>query len=136
MGSDGEHIWGWLAHLNGGVDDEPRSGHDRDQVTERNVYGPDLGPHSGGCPAIVPTIPTPITGCSDQPVPRGVRIRLGLLMAYPAIPIDLIPDVIQVLGYADDAITVAAVRRHRPGSHDGFAASCRLTGIAGMSFPM
>ncbi|MFC4110887.1 YkvA family protein [Micromonospora zhanjiangensis] len=78
----------------------------------------------------------------DRTLPRGVRVRLGLLMAYLAIPIDLIPDFIPVIGYADDAIIVAAVlrsvvrragidavRRHWPGTEDGFAALCRLTGI-------
>jgi uncharacterized membrane protein YkvA (DUF1232 family) len=78
----------------------------------------------------------------DADLPRGVRIRLGLLMAYLAIPIDLIPDFIPVLGYADDAIIVAAVlrsvvgragigavRRHWPGTEHGFAALCRLSGV-------
>jgi hypothetical protein len=40
---------------------------------------------------------------TDRALPRGVRIRLALLMAYLAIPIDVIPDFIPVLGYADDA---------------------------------
>src|SRR3954468_18551819 len=79
---------------------------------------------------------------TDRTQPRGVRIRLVLLMAYLAIPIDLIPDFIPVLGYADDAIIVvavlrstvrraglAAVRAHWPGSDDGFAAMSRLTGL-------
>jgi uncharacterized membrane protein YkvA (DUF1232 family) len=79
---------------------------------------------------------------ADRSMPRGVRVRLGLLMAYLAIPIDLIPDFIPVLGYADDAIIVTfalpstvrraglqAVRAHWPGSDDGFAALCRLTGL-------
>ncbi|GIH25727.1 hypothetical protein Aph01nite_40370 [Acrocarpospora phusangensis] len=79
---------------------------------------------------------------ADPALPRGVRIRLGLLLAYLAMPIDLIPDFIPVLGYADDAIIVtavlrgvvrraglAAVRRHWPGTDDGFAALRRLTGI-------
>ena len=77
---------------------------------------------------------------ADRSLPRGVRVRLWLLMAYLAIPIDLIPDVIPAFGYADDAIIVAmvlrsvvrragieAVRRHWPGSKDGFAALCRIT---------
>ncbi|RSM78708.1 DUF1232 domain-containing protein [Kibdelosporangium aridum] len=76
----------------------------------------------------------------DKTLPRGVRIRLGLLLAYLAMPIDLIPDFIPVLGYADDAIIVTAVlrsvvrragidavRRHWPGTDDGFAALQRLT---------
>ncbi|MEW9528212.1 YkvA family protein [Microbispora sp. NPDC049125] len=81
---------------------------------------------------------------ADRTLPTGVRVRLGLLLAYLALPIDLIPDFIPVLGYADDAIIVTfvlrgvvrragvdAVRRHWPGSQDGFTALCRLTGIAG-----
>jgi hypothetical protein len=31
---------------------------------------------------------------ADRTLPRGVRIRLGLLLAYLAFPIDLIPDFI------------------------------------------
>jgi uncharacterized membrane protein YkvA (DUF1232 family) len=77
---------------------------------------------------------------TDPLLPRGVRVRLALLLAYLAFPIDLIPDFIPVLGYADDAIIVTAVlrsvvrraglpavRRHWPGTDDGFAALCRLT---------
>ncbi len=41
---------------------------------------------------------------TDPTLPRGVRIRLGLLLAYLACPIDLIPDFIPVLGYADDGV--------------------------------
>ena len=79
---------------------------------------------------------------ADKKLPRGVRIRLGLLLAYLALPIDVIPDFIPVLGYADDAIIVTAVlrgvvrragleavRAHWPGTDDGFAALARLTGI-------
>ena len=79
---------------------------------------------------------------TDSTLPRGVRIRLVLLMVYLALPIDLIPDFIPVLGYADDAIVVVAVLRsvvrrvgleplrgHWPGTPDGFAALCRLAGL-------
>jgi uncharacterized membrane protein YkvA (DUF1232 family) len=48
---------------------------------------------------------------ADKTFPHGVRIRLALLLAYLAIPIDLIPDFVPVLGYADDAIIVTAVLR-------------------------
>jgi len=78
----------------------------------------------------------------DPTLPRGVRVRLTMLLIYLAIPIDLIPDFIPILGYADDAIIVTAVlrstvrragldavRAHWPGTDDGFAAVCRLTGI-------
>lgn len=79
----------------------------------------------------------------DRSQPRGVRVRLGLLMVYLALPIDLVPDFIPVLGYADDAIIVAAVlrsivrrvgidavREQWPGSDAGFETvrrMCRLT---------
>jgi uncharacterized membrane protein YkvA (DUF1232 family) len=79
---------------------------------------------------------------TDRTQPRGVRIRLGLLMAYLAFPIDLIADFIPVLGYADDAIIVVAVlrsivrrvgleplRAHWPGTDDGFKALCKATGL-------
>jgi uncharacterized membrane protein YkvA (DUF1232 family) len=79
---------------------------------------------------------------ADRSLPRGVRIRLGLLLAYLAMPIDVIPDFVPVLGYADDAIIITAVlrgvvrragldavRAHWPGTDDGFAALTRLTGI-------
>lgn len=79
---------------------------------------------------------------ADKSLPRGVRIRLGLLLAYLAIPIDPIPDFIPVLGYADDAIIVTlvlrsvvrhagldAVHAHWPGTDDGFAALTRITGL-------
>jgi len=72
---------------------------------------------------------------TDPTVPRGIRVRLGLLMVYLALPFDLIPDFIPVLGYADDAIVVVAVlrsvvrrvgieplRAHWPGTPDGFTA--------------
>jgi len=79
---------------------------------------------------------------ADQTLPSGVRTRLWLLLTYLALPFDLISDFIPVLGHADDAIIVtavlrsvvrragiAAVREHWPGTDDGFAALCRLTGL-------
>ncbi|GAA2643368.1 YkvA family protein [Paractinoplanes durhamensis] len=79
---------------------------------------------------------------ADRNLPRGVRVRLGLLLAYLALPFDLIPDFIPVLGYADDAIITMvvlrstvrragldAVHRHWPGTDEGFAALTRLTGL-------
>lgn len=78
----------------------------------------------------------------DETLPRGVRVRLWLLFAYLAMPFDLIPDFIPVLGYADDAIIVAAVlrsvvrragagavRRHWSGSAEGLAALARVAGL-------
>ena len=79
---------------------------------------------------------------ADSDVPRGARVRLWLLLGYLAIPFDLVPDFVPVLGYADDAIVVSLVlrsvvrragaplvRRHWPGTDDGLAAVARLTGI-------
>lgn len=48
----------------------------------------------------------------DRTLPTGVRARLWLLLAYLAMPIDLVPDFIPVAGQLDDAILVALVLRH------------------------
>src|SRR6266550_870077 len=79
---------------------------------------------------------------ADASLPRGVRVRLVLLLAYLASPIDLVPDFIPVIGYADDAIIVAAVlrsvvrragadtiRRHWPGTEEGLATLSRIAGL-------
>ncbi len=76
---------------------------------------------------------------SDPALPRKTRMGIWLLLAYLALPIDLVPDFIPVLGYADDAIiaTLAlraitrsagpqALARHWPGTADGLAALRRL----------
>lgn len=42
----------------------------------------------------------------DPRVPRRAKITLGLAAAYVMSPIDLIPEVIPVLGWADDVILV------------------------------
>jgi uncharacterized membrane protein YkvA (DUF1232 family) len=78
----------------------------------------------------------------DTDLPRGVRVRLWLLLAYLASPIDLVPDFIPVIGYADDAVVVAvalrsvarraggaALDRHWPGTPEGLAAIRRLAGL-------
>jgi len=44
---------------------------------------------------------------ADNSLPFGVRARLVLLWIYLASPIDLVPDFIPVVGYADDVIVVA-----------------------------
>lgn len=79
---------------------------------------------------------------SDKTVPIGVRIWLGVLLVYLISPIDLIPDFIPVLGYADDALVVAialrfatrragsdAITKHWPGTPVGLAAVLRLAGL-------
>ncbi len=79
----------------------------------------------------------------DKTLARGVRWRLWLLLAYLAMPIDVVPDFIPVLGYADDAIVIAlvlrsvvrhagpeALERHWPGTPEGLAAVLHLAGVA------
>jgi uncharacterized membrane protein YkvA (DUF1232 family) len=79
---------------------------------------------------------------TDRSLPKGVRIRLWLLFAYLAMPIDLVPDFLPVIGYADDAIIVCAVlrsivrragpdsiRRHWPGTQDGLAVLWRAAAL-------
>jgi uncharacterized membrane protein YkvA (DUF1232 family) len=42
----------------------------------------------------------------DPRVPRRSKITLGLAAAYVVSPIDLIPDVIPIIGWADDLLLV------------------------------
>lgn len=42
----------------------------------------------------------------DPRVPRRAKITLGIAAAYVVSPIDLIPDVIPVIGWADDVLLV------------------------------
>jgi uncharacterized membrane protein YkvA (DUF1232 family) len=78
----------------------------------------------------------------DASLPRGIRWRLGLLLAYLALPIDLVPDFIPVAGYADDVLLIAwvlrsvvrtagpgALERHWPGSTQGLDVVRRLAGV-------
>jgi uncharacterized membrane protein YkvA (DUF1232 family) len=81
---------------------------------------------------------------ADRSLPRGVRVRLLLLFIYLAIPVDLVPDFLPVVGYADDAVIVAAVlrsvvrragfeavQRNWVGTEDGLRTLARLAGISG-----
>jgi uncharacterized membrane protein YkvA (DUF1232 family) len=47
----------------------------------------------------------------DPRVPRTRKLLLGALLAYLAMPFDLVPDFIPVAGQLDDAVIVAAVLR-------------------------
>ena len=53
-------------------------------------------------------------------IPRRTRALVWLLLAYLAVPIDIVPDFIPVIGYADDAIITSLVLRHvlRRAGHD------------------
>lgn len=79
---------------------------------------------------------------TDPALPRGLRVRLWLLLGYLASPLDLVPDVLPVLGYVDDAIVLAlvlrsvtrragadALARHWPGTPAGLEVVRRLAGI-------
>ncbi|MFF7189810.1 YkvA family protein [Streptomyces sp. NPDC008222] len=78
----------------------------------------------------------------DRALPRRTRWLLWISVGYLALPIDLVPDFIPVLGYADDAIAVALVLRtvirqsgtdsldrHWPGTPDGLGVVRRLAGL-------
>jgi uncharacterized membrane protein YkvA (DUF1232 family) len=73
----------------------------------------------------------------DPAVPRW---RLLVLLGYLAMPFDLIPDFIPVLGYADDVLVVAwtlrsvirrvgpeVIERNWPGTPEGLALLRRVT---------
>jgi uncharacterized membrane protein YkvA (DUF1232 family) len=83
---------------------------------------------------------------TDRALPRGVRTRLWLLLGYLAFPLDLVPDFVPVIGYADDVVIVGAVLRsvirragpetvrlHWPGTDEGLAALWRATGLPGVA---
>jgi uncharacterized membrane protein YkvA (DUF1232 family) len=45
----------------------------------------------------------------DRRVPRRTKLALALLVAYLAVPLDLVPDFVPVVGQLDDALLVALV---------------------------
>lgn len=78
----------------------------------------------------------------DTTLPRGLRVRLWLLVAYLALPVDVVPDFIPVIGYADDVVLVAwtlrsvvrcagteAVVRRWPGTPQGLRSVVRLAAL-------
>ncbi len=83
---------------------------------------------------------------ADHTLPASVRVRLWLLVGYLLSPLDLVPDVLPVVGYADDAVLVAwvlrsvvrragdaALVRHWPGTPAGLTVVRRLAGVDGMT---
>jgi uncharacterized membrane protein YkvA (DUF1232 family) len=80
---------------------------------------------------------------TDRSLPITVRLLIWILIGYLLLPIDVIPDFVPVLGYADDVVAVMlvlrlvvrragpeALARHWPGTPDGLAVVSRLAGIA------
>ena len=80
---------------------------------------------------------------TDRTIPLGTRVPVWLLLAYLVSPIDLVPDFIPVVGYADDAILTSLILRrlirkvgtdkltqHWTGTADGLARLRRLLRIA------
>lgn len=78
---------------------------------------------------------------TDTTLPVRVRARVWLLLAYLLFPIDLVPDFLPVIGYADDVVVVVialrgvvrvagsdVIERHWPGTPDGLAELLRLLG--------
>ncbi len=78
---------------------------------------------------------------SDPRVSRGRKLLLLALVAYLALPFDVVPDFIPVAGQLDDAILVAlvlrtvlrsagpeVVREHWPGPEPSLDAVLRLAG--------
>jgi uncharacterized membrane protein YkvA (DUF1232 family) len=49
---------------------------------------------------------------TDRTIPRRTRLLVWLLIAYLVSPIDIIPDFIPVIGFADDVIVATLVLRH------------------------
>jgi uncharacterized membrane protein YkvA (DUF1232 family) len=80
---------------------------------------------------------------ADSSLPRGVRVRIVLVGLYLALPVDLVPDFIPVVGFADDVVVVIlvlrsvtrragpeALERHWPGTPEGLRTVRTLAGLA------
>jgi uncharacterized membrane protein YkvA (DUF1232 family) len=78
----------------------------------------------------------------DRTVPGRSRILLVGLVLYLLAPIDVVPDFLPVIGYADDVVVIAIVLRsvvrragagplthHWPGSEGGLRMVCALAGL-------
>jgi uncharacterized membrane protein YkvA (DUF1232 family) len=78
---------------------------------------------------------------ADPRVSRRSKVLLAALAGYPAMPVDLVPDLIAAAGQLDDAIDVALILRavmrgsgrarvtdHWPGSPSSFATPLRVVG--------
>ncbi|MGH7283360.1 MAG: DUF1232 domain-containing protein [Polyangiaceae bacterium] len=79
---------------------------------------------------------------ADATLPRAIRVRLAFLLFYLALPFDLIPDFIPVIGHADDVVVtvvvlrsvvrkagLAVIRSHWPGTSVGLDVLLALCGL-------
>ena len=79
----------------------------------------------------------------DARVPRRAKLALVVLVGYLALPFDLVPDFIPVIGHIDDAVILALalravlratgtelLREHWPGPESSLAVVLRLVGAA------
>ena len=78
----------------------------------------------------------------DPTIPRGVRARVLIAVAYNVQPINLIPDFVPVIGLLDNLLVTvwairstvkhagsAAIDRHWPGTPEGLATLLRISGL-------
>ncbi len=76
---------------------------------------------------------------TDRTIPLSIRLPVWFLVAYLAMPFDIVPDFIPVIGYADDVLLAGVVlrrlvaragpeklREHWSGTDDGLATLQRL----------
>jgi uncharacterized membrane protein YkvA (DUF1232 family) len=74
-----------------------------------------LGGRSTDARALVRLVPDCIVLArgllGDAEVPARYKVALGLLVAYLAMPFDLVPDFLPVVGWLDDALLVVIVLR-------------------------
>ena len=79
---------------------------------------------------------------TDGTIPFRTRLPVWLLLAYLVSPIDIVPDFVPIVGYADDVIITSLVLRHLvrrvdsdklaehwPGTPDGLDAVRKLLRI-------
>jgi uncharacterized membrane protein YkvA (DUF1232 family) len=65
-----------------------------------------------GLAGFVPDLVLLVRGLLRDPrVPRSRKLLLGALLGYLALPFDLVPDVIPVVGALDDLLLIALVLR-------------------------
>lgn len=97
-----------------------------------------LGWH--GVTAFFPNVVRLLRGIYRDPgVPRTVRIRVWIAIAYNVQPLNLIPDFVPVIGFVDNIVITAwalrsavrkagpdAVSRHWPGTAEEFSLLARI----------